>query len=83
MSTLINTKCINNGKPFEAYKINILTGKRKEFVFLYRRRLQIGTVVSVMARYHNVHEPIIKEVTGTKRRKDNLWDIFVMVRGDE
>lgn len=81
MNTLINTKCINNDKPLECYKVVGLAGDRREFVFLYRRSLRVGTVVSIFARYHDVHKPIVQEVTGSKKRKDGLYDIFVMVRG--
>ena len=67
----------------EAYKINILSDKRREFVFLYRRCLKVGTVVELWARTHGVYNPITEPITGSKKRKDGLWDIFVMVKGCE
>lgn len=79
---IISTNCINIGKPFEAYKINILSNNRKEFVFLHKRNLKIETTVEVWARYHGVNIPLTKEVTGSQKRKDGLWNIFVMTEGD-
>lgn len=81
MNKIINTNCINNDKPFEAFKVNELSGNRKELVFLHNRRLEVGAVVAVKAMMYKIYQPLAREVTGNKERKDGLWENYVIVQG--
>lgn len=58
-----------------------MLGGRIELTFLHTRRLDIGTTVCVKGFMFGLPK-YVSCVTGTKQRRDKLWNIYVMVRND-
>jgi hypothetical protein len=78
----IDTACIGVEK-FDAFKVVQLSGGRREFCFLANRCIPIGTLVSVRATYFSISSWVTEVVSGNRRRKEGMYEIFVIDKGKE